>query len=221
MGSAGLWREIRSGLNLASRRYGGGWRPWAWTPGDSITHCCPVPVSYWDFRFAIGMPAHGVWSEDGGPNPARRDFCSHRTPVHGDQHPLPVDRPPSDQSGFCRGERLQMIPDWLNGCLCGARVVEMTNATTTQFYDPRARTWARGLLERLGLPTHLLPEIVGRARLGRLRDSVGPRIPVIAPATHDTGSAVARTPGATGDPGWAYISSGLGRWWGLNPRRPF
>ena len=50
-----------------------------------------------------------------------------------------------------------MIPDFLHWCLTGTRSVEFTNATTTQFCDPITRKWAFGLLDRLGLPTPMLP----------------------------------------------------------------
>ena len=116
---------------------------------------------------------------------------------------------------FAGASTFLMMPDWLNWCLCGSRVAEFTNATTTQFCDPMRRTWAVELLRRLGLPTHCLPELVSPGtRVGELRASVSEltglgRIPVIAPATHDTGSAVAAVPTAhSGRTDWAYISSG-------------
>jgi rhamnulokinase len=108
-----------------------------------------------------------------------------------------------------------MIPDFLNWNLCGSKVTEFTNATTTQFLNPSTRDWSRTLLSRLGLPTHFLPEIVQPgAHLGKLRRGLAARsgmgqIDVIAPATHDTGSAVVAVPVDTpGAGGWAYISSG-------------
>jgi rhamnulokinase len=104
---------------------------------------------------------------------------------------------------------LVTVPDlfnyWLGGRLCS----EYTIATTTQFVDARTRTWARRLLDELGLPTHLLTEIVqpGTA-IGSLRADIAPPLAgtlVVAPACHDTGSAVAAVPagGAT-----AFLSSG-------------
>jgi rhamnulokinase len=111
--------------------------------------------------------------------------------------------------------RLLLIPDYLNWLLCGSRVVEFTNATTTQCYHPVRREWAIGLLRSLGIPTHLFPEVVPPGtRLGTLRDDVASRtglqrIDVVAPATHDTGAAVAAVPTErTGRADWAYISSG-------------
>ncbi len=94
------------------------------------------------------------------------------------------------------------IPDLLNYWLTGEKVCEFTNATTTQMLDPRARQWATGLLDAFGIPTRILPEIVPPGT--RLGNYAG--IPIIAPATHDTGSAVAAVPAGSAD--FAYISSG-------------
>jgi rhamnulokinase len=108
-----------------------------------------------------------------------------------------------------------MIPDWLHFILCGERAVEFTNATTTQFLDPIRRDWSRGLLDRLGLPNHPLgPLVEPGTRLGQLRPAVASvtgasSLSVVAPATHDTGSAVIGVPtDRTGHRDWAYISSG-------------
>jgi rhamnulokinase len=109
-------------------------------------------------------------------------------------------------------ETLLMMPDLFNFWWTGEKVAEFTEATTSQCYDPRAGDWARPLLERLHLPTRILPPIVPPATvLGRLRPAIAEDtgagdIPVIAPATHDTGSAVAAVPAAGRD--FVYISSG-------------
>jgi rhamnulokinase len=112
-------------------------------------------------------------------------------------------------------EMFLMIPDFLHWHLCGSRAGEFTNATTTQFFHPREKCWSTALLEKLGLPTKILPEVVTPGtELGAVRDSVLQRtglgrVKVVAPATHDTGSAVAAVPTAgTGRGNWAYISSG-------------
>lgn len=120
-----------------------------------------------------------------------------------------------------------MMPDWVNWCLTGARFVEFTNATTTQFLDPRTRDWARPMLERLGLPTHCLPALVEPGTvLGPLRAGLGEAlglggVQVIAPATHDTASAVAAVPTRqTGTTRWGYISSGTWSLVGIESRTP-
>src|SRR5262249_4942065 len=96
--------------------------------------------------------------------------------------------------------RLLLIPDLCHHFLCGAAVSEHTNATTTQLLGARSGAWDEELLARLGLPRALLPEVVGAGtRLGSLRaeraaELDAAALEVIAPATHDTGSAVAGTP---------------------------
>jgi rhamnulokinase len=103
-------------------------------------------------------------------------------------------------------------PDLLNYWLTGEKVCEFTNATTTQFLNPVTGTWANELLDALGVPTHIFPPIVQPGT--RLGEYAG--IPVIAPATHDTGSAVAGVPTVTDR--FAYISSGTWSLVGLEVR---
>ncbi len=114
-------------------------------------------------------------------------------------------------------DKFLMIPDWLHFKMCGARVGEFTNATTTQFFHPTKKQWSVDLLQKLGLPTAMLPEVVQPGtQLGTLLPALRERtglhagVQVIAPATHDTGSAVAGVPGAAaaGHGKLAYISSG-------------
>jgi len=101
------------------------------------------------------------------------------------------------------------IPDLLNYWLTGQLRAEYTMATTTQFVDAKTRSWATGLLDDLGIPLRLLPALIEPgAVLGRLKPEVCPALagtPVVVPACHDTGSAVASVfaGGAT-----AFISSG-------------
>jgi rhamnulokinase len=109
-------------------------------------------------------------------------------------------------------ENLLFMPDLLHYFFTGIKVNEFTNTTTSQIYDPTAKRWAYDLVKKLELPSHILGTIVNPGTvLGPLRTSVASEtgikpIPVIAPATHDTGSAIAAVPaqGAL----WAYISSG-------------
>ncbi len=119
--------------------------------------------------------------------------------------------------------RLLLIPDLLHSWLSGEMVSERTNATTTQCWDPIAGRWAIDLLDRLGIPTALLPPVVEPGtQLGETlpewRSELGAAC-VIAPATHDTGAAIAATPIAQGD-GWAYISSGTWSLIGAELTRP-
>jgi rhamnulokinase len=121
-------------------------------------------------------------------------------------------------------ERLLLVPDLLHYWLTGVAACELTNATTSQCFDARAQAWAGDLLERLDIPTRLFPEIVRPATtLGPLLDEVAaatrlPRAAVVAPATHDTASAVAAVPFRRPDA--AYISSGTWSLVGLELEQP-
>ena len=116
---------------------------------------------------------------------------------------------------------LLMMAGLMNYYLCGAKVAEFTLATTSQMYDPTSRAWATSLLERLGVPTGILPEIVPP---GTVLDNVdaelwsGGAVPVIAAACHDTAAAVAAVP-ASGE-NWAYLSCGTWSLLGLETAEP-
>jgi rhamnulokinase len=103
------------------------------------------------------------------------------------------------------------IPDLIHYWLTGNAVCEYTNATTTQLVNPVIRTWALSLIEQLQLPVHLLPDIVepgtmiGALRPQIAKDSSLLNAPVITPASHDTGSAVAAVVARAGT---AFLSSG-------------
>lgn len=119
-------------------------------------------------------------------------------------------------------DRFLMIPDFFHWLLSGSRVVEFTNATTSQMFHPVERNWSFDLLRKLNLPTQMFGDVVEPGtKLGTLRDDVArrtglSRLDVVAPATHDTGAAVAAVPTEnTGKANWAYISSGTWSLMGL------
>ncbi len=91
-------------------------------------------------------------------------------------------------------------------------VSEYTNATHTQLVDARTRNWCDEIFSRAGLERAAAPMIVAPGTpLGPVRGEIA-ALPayqaarVIAPACHDTGSAIAGIPDASGD--WAFLSSG-------------
>ncbi|RME42177.1 MAG: rhamnulokinase [Chloroflexi bacterium] len=104
------------------------------------------------------------------------------------------------------------IPDLFNYWLTGRAVCEFTNATTTQCFDPRRHAWALPVLNALHIPTHIFPEVIPAGTelgpmLPALANELGlPALRVIAPACHDTGSAVVAVPAEDSD--FAWISSG-------------
>jgi rhamnulokinase len=108
-------------------------------------------------------------------------------------------------------KHLLTIPDLFNYWLTGNAVCELTNATTTQMVDPVKRAWAVGLMQSLELPAHLPARIVEPGSIvGTLLPDVAGHLSlagttVIAPACHDTGSAVAAISARDGT---AFLSSG-------------
>ena len=108
-------------------------------------------------------------------------------------------------------KQLVTIPDLFHYWLTGNAVCEFTNATTTQMVDPVRRTWATDLLQQLGLRPELpAPIIEPGSVVGTLlpeiaRNSALSGTAVIAPACHDTGSAVAAISARDGT---AFLSSG-------------
>src|SRR5207249_10919892 len=103
------------------------------------------------------------------------------------------------------------IPDLFHYWLTGNAVCEFTNATTTQMVNARTRSWARGLMETLGLPSELPAELVEPGTvIGDLSDKLSSKGGLsgtqgIARASHDTGSAVAAVVACDGT---AFLSSG-------------
>jgi rhamnulokinase len=212
-----LWEQVQVGLTLAGRKFGKAVRS--------------IGVDTWGVDYVLlsktnellGLPFHyrdnrtrGIMARLLETIPKKEIFATtglqfmeintlFQLIAFKEQHPEMLER----------ADAFLMMPDFIHWCLSGVRSVEFTNATTTQFFDPTVRNWALDLLQRVGLPHSIFPPVVYPGeRLGPLRPGVVSRCGlagahVIAPATHDTGSAVAAIPTQhTGRMNWAYISSG-------------
>src|SRR5438876_6309277 len=57
-------------------------------------------------------------------------------------------------------ESLLFIPDLFHFFFTGIKVNEVTDASTSQMYDPTAKGWAFGLVKAFGLPAHILGTLV-------------------------------------------------------------
>lgn len=108
--------------------------------------------------------------------------------------------------------RFLNIADYFNARFSGVEVAEESLASTTQLYNPQARTWSGRLILTLGLSQALFPKIVpsgtvlGPAVKQFAKSPSLAQTQVVATCSHDTGAAVAAVP-ATGE-NWAYLSSG-------------
>ena len=107
--------------------------------------------------------------------------------------------------------RFLTMPDLFHYWLTGNAVCEFTNASTTQMVNPVTHEWVPALLELTGLhpavPAPIVEPgtIVGPLTVDMAGTSSIAGTPVIAPASHDTGSAVAAVSARHGT---AFLSSG-------------
>jgi rhamnulokinase len=198
-----LWQEIQNGLALAERRF-----------GKAIVS---IGVDTWGVDFVLlsrsgellGLPCtyrdsrtQGVMERTFATVPREEIFAETGIQFMGINTlyqllALQERSPEVLDAADC----FLTIPDFFNWCLTGVRACEFTNATTTQCVHPLTRDWSRGLLEKLGLPSRIFPQIIAPGtKIGRPRG-----IEVVAPATHDTGSAVVAVPMRER---CAYLSSG-------------
>ena len=110
-------------------------------------------------------------------------------------------------------ERLLMIPDLLNYWLTGNFCSEYSIASTTQLLEAAARDWSEEMIAALAFPRRLFQPIVRPGtEIGRFGGA-----PVIAPACHDTASAVAAIAMSAGT---AFLSSGTWSLIGAEVREP-
>ncbi len=121
-------------------------------------------------------------------------------------------------------DKILFIPDALAYMLTGNAVTEYTIASTAQMIDPRTTQWDPDIMNELGLS----PEKFGRMTMSG--DMIGTltaeaqrltglgAVPVVAVASHDTGSAVAAVPAEDDD--FAYLSSGTWSLMGIESKEP-
>ena len=111
------------------------------------------------------------------------------------------------EASLGRAQLALLIPDLVAHGLTGRAVAERTNASTTGLLNVTTGDWDDTLIELLGLPRYLFPELVEPGQvIGPWRDGVN----VVAVGSHDTASAVVAVPATDRD--FAYISCGT---WGL------
>ncbi len=208
----GLWNEILAGLRKARQTAGTldsiGVDTWGVDYGlvDANGFLLGQPFQYRDHR------TDGVMEQVFARVP--RDVLYRRTGIQF----LPINtlfqlyaHERMQPGELAHAHRMLLIPDLLHNWLCGSSASEHTNATTTQCWDPIAGVWVTDLLDQLEITTAMLPPVVKAGTvLGKVlpewRGDLG-AAQVVAPATHDTGSAIVAVPAQRMD-GWGYISSG-------------
>jgi rhamnulokinase len=224
-----LWAEIQNGLAIAAKKHGDeivsiGVDTWGvdFVLLDKNDEMLGLPYTYRDAR------TRGMMEAAFGRVPKDEIFASTGSQfmeINSLYQLLALQK--CNPNLLAAADRFLMIADWLNWFLCGSRVVEFTNASTTQCLNPAKRTWAYEMLRKFGLPEKIFGELVQPGMmLGTLRESVANRtglrrVNVIAAPTHDTAAAVAGVPTAnTGKANWAYISSGTWSLLGIESQTP-
>ncbi len=108
---------------------------------------------------------------------------------------------------------LLTIADLFNYWLTGSKTCEYTEATTLQLCNAHTGDWDRAIAAAIGIPDILAPIVQPGAKLGSYQGT-----DVIAPACHDTGSAVVAVPATSENV--AYLSSGTWSLLGMELKAP-
>lgn len=131
----------------------------------------------------------------------------------------------SDDTALKEAKTLLMMPDLFNFFLTGVKKTEYTEASTSQIFDSNKHEWAYDMLKKFDIPTDILTDviypgdIVGTVK-PELAEELGiAEVPVVAVASHDTGSAVASVP-VTDEKDFIYISSGTWSLMGVELDKP-
>lgn len=129
-----------------------------------------------------------------------------------------------NSSALLAAKEILFIPDALSFLLTGEKICEYTIASTSQLINPNTKRLEAKLLTEIGLRPSIIPPIVLPGKvIGYLHDSITKecgvnKIPVIAVAGHDTGSAVVSVPAENKN--FAYISSGTWSLMGIEIDEP-
>ncbi len=215
----GIWREISAGLLKAStwaseqgvRLVSVGVDTWGvdWALVDKAGELVGLPHAYRDPRnqaayemVVAQLGAERIYQTTG------IQFMALNTLYSLSAHAL------ADPGALAGADRLLFMPDLLHYWLSGEMAVEATIASTSQMVDCHTGAWAHSMLDELKLPVDILQPIVAPGTvLGTIRPQLAtdlglPKdLQVIAPASHDTASAIAAVPAAD-DTSWCYLSSG-------------
>lgn len=125
---------------------------------------------------------------------------------------------------FAQGNKMLFIPDLLGYFLTGKTATEYTIASTGALLDAAKRDYARDILEKLNIPSHIFSDIVFPGYdMGTLLPQVIEEVgqtdaKVLKIASHDTASAVMAVPSR--EESFIYISSGTWSLMGTETKTP-
>jgi rhamnulokinase len=227
----GIWREIVAGLRKAAdwrssrdvRLVSVGVDTWGvdWALIDQAGELVGLPHAYRDprnqaayERVVAQLGAERIYQTTG------IQFMALNTLNSLAAHQL------TDPRALASAARLLFMPDLFHYWLSGEAANEATIASTSQMTDCRSRAWATELVAELGLPSHMLHATVAPGTvLGTIRPQLAADtglpadLQVVAPASHDTASAIAAVPGSE-NTSWCYLSSGTWSLLGAELQQP-
>ncbi len=125
---------------------------------------------------------------------------------------------------LAEAKQLLTIGDAFNHFCSGVARNEVSNASTTQLYNPQTQAWSKRIFTALNLQEEMFaPICASGTRLGSLKKNLAQEtglapMEVIATCSHDTGAAVAAVPGSGEN--WAYLSSGTWSLMGVETAKP-
>jgi rhamnulokinase len=123
-----------------------------------------------------------------------------------------------------KARQLLFMPDLIHYFLTGTVANEKSIASTSQLLNPHTQTWERDLIRAMGLPEMIFGKLVdagtglGELQPGLAAETGAKKLQVIAPAGHDTASAVAGVPAEEAEP--VFLSSGTWSLMGRELSRP-
>jgi sugar (pentulose or hexulose) kinase len=98
-----------------------------------------------------------------------------------------------------KADKMLLIPDLIAFFLTGHKRIELTNLSTTSFYNPNKKEVIPEIKE-LGITPSLIPELINPGEeYGLIKKEISeklgiPQIPVVAVCSHDTASAILSIP---------------------------
>lgn len=109
-------------------------------------------------------------------------------------------------------DKLLMMPDLFSYFLCGNKVAERSNVSTSQLNDAKTKNWSDMIIDTFGFPKHIFPEVIPSGTVigtitPELQEELGiPAMKVIACCGHDTQCAQVAVPAEEKD--FAFLSCG-------------
>lgn len=121
-------------------------------------------------------------------------------------------------------DSILFMPDALNYLFSGVKKTEFSIASTSQMIIPGTCEWNEKLIKKAGISMDILHEIIlpgtvlGSIQEDILSETTSQKIPVVAVAAHDTGSAIVSIPST--EKNFVYLNSGTWSIMGIEIDKP-